>query len=535
MTCPTPALPVAGPDILHEAVLTLETRAGTRRLGLSSLLAHLLTNSDAVALPRIPIDQHGPVWRFLVRSAAQALHDLRSGLPEPKGDCDALAALLASALGAAAGADGAFMLYNPIGGGPAFLQPPVAGGANPAEAGYQKGSAARLALAVGGKNHERKKETDRSLSAEALIYALIAYQSGVIYTKGNYAAQLMGSATGKGAGMPFMGVRFDGPLERSFRHDVAVMLDRWEDVRRERGLAGTVWALWTLPWDGEVALGSEQLTPGFIPCARLVRIDSADADGRYGDVWFMPSRKARVEDRTQGSGLGDPFLPQVPHPKRPGDYKARGTMGTGYRYDEVARLLFGGEDGRGRPSPSVAAVLDAVDAGTVRVIFEGMAFDQGKTLGFHRREVLLPEGNLLDLREPDLLREMHGAFLRHVKEAQGALRGAARILLQGVPRKRPGDEAKAEFGATALQHAVDDVYLDALLEAVRRHRSGDASGLEDWAGRVRDMALAVFEQTKASLPTPSTQRLRRQIDAESFLRRKLVPVASHTTPSPSRQ
>jgi hypothetical protein len=252
-------------------------------------------------------------------------------------------------------------------------------------------------------------------------------------------------------------------------------------------------------------------------------------------VWFLPSRKARIEDRTQGSGLGDPFLPQVPHPKRPGDYKARGTLATGYRYDEVVRLLFGGEDGRGRPSPTVAALLDVGDVGTVRVLFEGMAFDQGKTLGFHRREVLLPEGNLLDLREPDLLRETHGAFLRDVKEAQSALRGAARILLHGVPRKRSGDGPKVELGAAALQHAVDDVYLEALLEAVRRRRSGDTSGLDDWAAQVRAMALAAFEQTRALLPTPSTQRLRREIDAESYLRRKLALPASPATPPASDQ
>ncbi len=513
---------MTGPNVLTDPIFTLATGDGAQHLTLPGLIARLLTDGGAVGLPRLPADQHGPVWRFLVRCAAQALHTAGHGLPADTTDPSMLTSLLSAALVRVTGSTSAFALENGNGTEPAFLQPPVAGGQPVQAAGYRAGSASRLTLAMGGKGHERKPDADRSLDAEALVYALIAYQSGVIYTKGNYASQLMGSATGKGSGMPIMRVRFDGGLHRSFRHDVGVLLDRWDDVRRERGLTGAVWALWTVPWDGSTPLGSEALTPAFIPCARLVRIGAPGPDGRFAEVWFLPTKKARVEDRTDGSGLGDPFLPQVPNPRRPGDHKARGTMGTGYRYDEVVRLLFGGEDGSARPSPTVASLLDAGDVGTVRVVFEGMAFDQGKTLGFHSREVLLPEGNLLDLRDPDLLRETHGEFLRRVKDAQSALRGAARILLNGSPRPRTGDAAKIDLSAQALQYAVDTVYVDALLDAVRRRRAGEATAVDEWSARVRTMALDAHAATQAMVPTPTTQRLRREVEAESFVRRKLA-------------
>ncbi|MCU0623517.1 MAG: hypothetical protein MUF53_06575 [Gemmatimonadaceae bacterium] len=490
-------------------------------LSLAELLAQLLTTSKIERLERVPAEQYGLVWRFLVRSTAQALHDLGGGVPAATTDADALAGRIADALERTAGGANAFALFNPQYDRPAFLQPPLASAAEPKANDYRRDAPSRLIIAVGSKHHERKVGAGRLLDMESLAYALIAHQLGVIFVKGSYASQLAGSATGKGSGTPYMGVRLPGALDRTFRHDVATLLDTWRDVERERGLKGDVWALWTLPWDGTSSLGSEKLTPAFIPCARLIRLGSPRVDGLFDTVWFKPTKAKRVEDRTEGSGLGDPFLPLVPNPKRAGDMKARGAMETGYRYDEVVRLLFGGEEGTARPSPTVASMLSENAPGGVRVVFEGMAFDQGKTLGFHRRELLLPEGNLLDLREPDLVRSIHGEYLRVVKDAQAALRGAARILLNGAPKPREGDKAKIDAGAQALQRHVDDIYPDALLEAAREKRGGVEDVSTRWVERIRGLALEVHREAQSMLPVPATRRLQREVEAESYLRRKL--------------
>jgi hypothetical protein len=523
-------MPDAGPNVLRDPTVTVRRQDGARAvLSLADLIAQLLTHSQVEGLVRVPAEQHGLVWRFLVRSAAQALHDLETELPPPTTDAASLAMEVTGVLERTAGGADAFDLFNPQYGRPAFLQPPLASGMAPKDQGYRADAPSRLIIAVGSKHHERKVGTGRVLDAEALMYALIAHQLGVIFVKGSYASQLAGSATGKGSGTPYMGVRIAGALDRTFRHDVGTLLRRWRDVERERGLTGRVWALWASPWDGTSSVGSEKLTPAFIPCARLVRVDAPRDDGYFDTLWFKPTKAKRVEDRTQGSGLGDPFLAQVPNPKRPGDMKARGTMETGYRYDEVVRLLFGGEDGTARPSPTVEAMMSAPAAGDVRVIFEGMAFDQGKTLGFHRREILLPEGSLLDLREPDLLRSTHAEFLRIVKDAQSALRGAARILLNGAPKPREGDKPKVDAGAQMLQHAVDEVYLDALLEAARERRAGSEDVAGRWAARVREMALETHRSAQAMVPVPSARRLQREVEAESYLRRKLAASAAFDT------
>jgi hypothetical protein len=151
-----------------------------------------------------------------------------------------------------------------------------------------------------------------------------------------------------------------------------------------------------------------------------------------------------------------------------------------------------------------------------------MAFDQGKTLGFHRREVLLPEGNLLDLREPDVLRETHGHFLRAVKDAQSALRGATRILLNGSPRPRTGDAAKVDLGAQALQQAIDACYIDRLLAAARRRREADETVMAEWQQMLHHLTLEAFAATRDLIPIPITRRLQREVEADAFLRRKLA-------------
>jgi CRISPR system Cascade subunit CasA len=536
MLSPSDDPPGGGPNVLSDPLFTVDCGDRMERLALPALLARLLTPESGVRrLARLAAEQHGPVWRFLVRCGAEALHALGRPLPAPGTASDAVAREVASVLAARAGGLPAWGLHEPDVGRPAFLQPPLPNVGEPAAAGYKPTTVARLTLAVGGKNHERKADSGRVLDAESLVAALITFQGGAIYTKGNYASQLMGSGSGKGSGSPYVGARLAGTLDVTFRHDVQTVLAEWETVRRERGLRGGVWALWTVPWDGESSISVETLDPAFIPCARLVRVGAPDADGRWSSAWYRSTTKARVSDPTEGSGLGDPFLPLVSHPKRPGDRKARGTMGTGYRYDEVVRLLFGDSARPGAPSPSVAALLDTRPPDGARIRFEGMAFDQGKTLGFHHREILVPAGNYLDFEDGGEIRALHADFLQVVKDAQAALRAAARILLLGSPKPNRHAAAKTEAGAQTLQSAVDAVYVDRLLAAARAARAGDANSVDAWRAWVREQALRAFEQTRHAVPTPTSTRYQREVSAEAYLRRKLAapqPEATLTDTAP---
>ncbi|HEV2733936.1 MAG TPA: hypothetical protein VGV85_03820 [Longimicrobiaceae bacterium] len=421
--------------------------------------------------------------------------------------------------------EGAWHLYQPDPTRPGFLQPPTPDGRAPGAANnYKENSLGLLTSTVGIKNHERKFDMGRALTAEATVYALVEYQLGAIFGgRGNYASQLMGSASGAGSGSPFQGARIAGSNRETFRHDVGVLLSRWDEVARELG--GPVWALWAESWDGASQLGSERLDPAFIPFARAVRL-GAPKDRVFSTVWFRPSSVARVRDHKGGGVLGDPFTPFVPDPKT-GSLKVRGTLRKGYDYTEVVRLLFGTDEQGGQASASVRALADRgeLERGDLAVVFEGTAYEQGKTGGYHRRVVLLPTTGGRDVLgwfdNPHPVRKAHTAMWGAVGATKRALRGACRILLTGEPRPKDGDAARVEASAALLEQWVDAAYLGFLFEVAPRAEHDEDGWLTPWTTWLEGRAHAAFRASLGALPTSTARRLEREVQAESYLSYKL--------------
>jgi CRISPR system Cascade subunit CasA len=503
-------------DLLAAPILTIDDGRVVRQ-SLTQVLALLLAGAPIGGFPNLAAEQQGYWHRFLVRCAAKVLRTRGWSVTAVAARSD-LATSIAETLEQFA--PGAWFLYQPDLSQPGFLQPPLPGGGSVPEL-YSENSVRLLTGALGIKDHERKYDQDRELTPERSVYALVEYQGGVIFGgRGNYASAIMGSAVGAGSGTPFMGVEIHGSLGETFRHDVSVMLARWDEVRRTNGLEGDVWALWAQPWDGRSSLPARRLDPAFIPTARLVRLGAPEG-GVFHTVWFRPTEKARVEDHTGGGNLGDPFTPMVPDPKDPSRKKVRGTLAKGYDYREVVRLLCPGEDGE--PSPTVLALLSegsASDDG-LRVVFQGTAYEQGKTLGFHQRTVLLPPGASKTFRQPKTVRAVHATMLQTVKDAKAALSGASRIYMTGDVRGRDGDEGRVSRAADALEGRIDTLYVDRLLSHAPRHAEGDEGWRRDWGAELRDLALKTFDETMPGLPTSLARRFERESAATGWLRWKL--------------
>jgi CRISPR system Cascade subunit CasA len=521
-----------GPDILAEPLFSVADPIGeTERLDLPALLIRLLTGPEVERFPRIQAEQRGHWWRFLVRCAAKSLRMRGWSLDQlgQRSSGDLAAALRDTLREAAAdpdGTHGAWWLHQPDPCRAGFLQPPTPGGATPGAAQYAHKSMSLLTSAIGSKHHERKVDVAREMDAEQSVYALVEFQFGAVYGgPGKYGSQIMGSALGAGSGSPFMGVRLGPGENETFRHDVTVLLESWDRVREDHALRGNVWALWTLPWNGDSSLPSNRLDPAFIPLARLVRLDAPRA-GTFHTVWFCASSKARVEDLTGGGNLGDPFTPRVPDAKNPEIRKVRGTLARGYGYAEVTNLLFGTDSKRpGTASPSVLAARTALLNGRadVRVLFEGTAFEQGKTLGFYSREVMLPPSSAAWLsQDPALsIRQVSAELLTRVRDVKAALNGAARILASGDPKPHDGDAGKINLPSSHFDALVDGVYLDALLNAAGRHVQGDDTWHGEWARLLAELALESFHETRGSVPTATARRYEREVRATAWLQRRL--------------
>ncbi|HET8656966.1 MAG TPA: hypothetical protein VFL93_15685 [Longimicrobiaceae bacterium] len=472
--------------------------------------------------PELAAEQQSHFWRFLVRCAAKALHEMGISVREANGRPGGTLEQEIAAVLAGLAPEGAWILYQPDPVTPGFLQIPTPDGQSPGKGNnYGARSLGLLTSVLGGKNHERKSDVARELTPEQTVYAVIEYQlSAVFGGRGNYETQLLGSRSGAGSGVPFMGARIGDSYEESFRHDVGVLLDGWAESARQLG--GDTWALWAEPWDGRSQLGSERLDPAFIPIARMIRLD-APRDGRFHGVWFRPTDVGRVRDHTDGGVLGDPLTPLVPDPKT-GSPKVRGALRKGYDYTEVVRLLFGSPDLGGTPSPSVRVLAARGDdqRTDLRVVFEGTAYEQGKTGGFHHREVLLPPSGTDWISDPAPVRLAHERMLQDVRDAKGALRGSARILLNGELRKREGDAAKTDAFAALLEQRVNASYLGHLWNAAAAIERGEEGWSAPWAEWLSYEAIEIFRSSLGLLPSSTGRRFEREISAEQYLQYKLA-------------
>ncbi len=517
--------PAVSLNVLTEPLFTIIVRDRAHSLSLAELLATLLAGDAEVdSFPNLAAEQRAHWERNLIRCAAKALHEAGFGTAQAqRWGVETLAAEIAHALQAEAPTS-TWLLHQPDPRQPGFLQIPTPDGKPPGKGNnYKSNSVSLLTSTIGGKNHERKADVVRELTPEQAAYALVEYQFSAIYAgRGNYETQLLGSRSGAGSGVPFMGARIAGSRAETFRHDVQVVLDRWRTTAGE--LQGSTWALWAEPWDGKRQLGSEHLDPAFIPVARMVRL-AAPEDGVFRTVWFRPTDTGRVRDHTDGGVLGDPLTPLVPDP-RTGDLKVRGTLRKGYDYTEIVRLLFGTNEQGGTPSASVQALADRgeLGRGDLRVAFEGTAYEQGKTGGYHRREVLLPTTGgrdvipwINDRSDTNPARKAHTGMYSAARDAKSALRGAARILLAGSPRPREGDASKVEAPAALLEQAVDAAYLEHLFTAAAALEAGRDDWLAEWLEWLSDQAKQAFHASLGMLPTSTGRHWEREINAESFL------------------
>ena len=512
-------------DLLTTEMFKVNLKGGqSSRFTLPGLLAQLLVSDAISGFPNLAAQERSHWWRFLVRCGAKALHELELTVDEAlKESVTGLERRIGEVF-AAQVAPGGWCLGQPDPTAPGFMQPPTPDGQPPSEA-YKERTVATLTSAIGSKNHDRKYAKGRVRNPEQVVYGLLAYQGGVIQDgRGYYKTPLSASRSGAGSGVPFMWGRLAEDLPNSFRADVNLLAMSRGDIQQKRRLSGDVWALWAEPWDGVIGLPASELDVAFIPMARMVRLGQP-SEGLYERVWVRGSATDRVNDHTEGGHLGDLFTPIVVDPSGR-HLKVRGTLGGGYGYREVVRLLFG--EGA-ECSPSVRAWMrEGAGDRALKVVFEGTAFGQGKTAGYHHREVILPPEARPFLDDPQPLQEVDEQLMKTVSESKKAVAGATRTLLHGDAGKRKGDDGQAALAGTALDLLVDQRYVESLVRFSDAYARGETEWVDEWVKVVSGLARDAFGQTAQGLPKSTNTMFERRVRADAYLGSRLKKLGRGT-------
>jgi len=510
-SAPTPiqAQPDQG-NLLTEALIGVADLHGQRtRLTLPQVLARLADiSASTIAFTGLQAHQSHAWHAFLVQLAAMVSH--RAGVVE----LPTVPAWWSERLRELGGGEAAWTLVVGDLAQPGFMQPPVPEGCLDGFANHLA-TPGSLDLLVTAKNHDRKLETGDPCDLTSWIYAFISAQTGQGYSgKFNYGVFRMNGGLGN---RPGIGLIHGLDLGNAFRRDSAVLVEARTAVLergsfRDDGLP----LLWLAPWDGTQSLALSELDPWAIECCRRFRLTHQAGIIKTVMVATKVARVAVCDDHT--GNVGDPWTPIGKASRNLG--KSLTLPSAGFTYQRVVELLMATE----WEAPP-AQTIRADDAGDLRWYGRALVRGQGKTEGWHEREVPI---------DP----KMRSRFIRPEERDRLAATAKTMIELAGVMRLgilKPAlrtlweDAAGRIDGALQrLEQQVDAAFFPHLWE----HPDSD----EAWRSRLRDLALAILEEDLAALG-PNADRWKRICGATSrfdfLLGRKSHPKTGIFLPPPS--
>ena len=383
---------------------------------------------------------------------------------------------------------------------PAFMQPPVPEGTLTAlkDGPLATPDHTALDLAFTGRAHDIKPDRFQAPEPEDWVHTLHTYQTmsgfggrsnyGIARMNGGYASRPMLSLLGS-------------PSQR-FVRDVAAWRHSFDDRRYvelyDRMDGHTL--LWVIPWDGDSALTTNDLHPGFIEICRRVRL-AHGADGAV--VAHRCGTKApRVDAKALNGVTGDAWTPVSP----------KGTSLTvkgGFKYRLVHDLLFG--DWHLPPS------LDAVKDGPAVLELRTLEGGQGETAGLQVRDVwILGIAYLKEARPHQRFAKRSETQIAEAKKiASRVLRPAVASLLQAP---NPGESLDLKDSRTQpvldrFDRAVDGAFFERLFDDPE---ASSEDHLHSYSEFLRDTAREVYRHAVRSLPLPEARRERAVAAADAL-------------------
>jgi len=236
-------------------------------------------------------------------------------------------------------------------------------------------AADEIDMLVTSKNHDIKGSRARRSQPEDWLFALLSLQTQEGFLgAGNYGISRM---NGGFASKPGIGVAAVGLHGSRWARDVSALLAHRDRTVEERGLQAEdgLALVWLAPWDGLASLSFAKLDPFYIEICRRIRLQSSG--GAITSIG-NGSKAARIAAKELNGLTGDAWTPIDVE-----GGKALTITANGFNYKLVSELIFGGK----YQLPVAHNLIQPADGKGLVFIAQGMTRGQGKTEGYHERQV----------------------------------------------------------------------------------------------------------------------------------------------------
>lgn len=499
-------------NLLTDPVLRVTGEAGPQAMTLPQVLA-AFGRVDDIRFPGIQRHQDDAFHVFLSYLGGVIL--ARRGCRDPAQDevfwCDGLRQL------AGAAGDDAWSLVVPDVTRPAFLQPPVASGA---EGGlsFTVATPDRLDLLPTGRNHDVKQARATQAMPDEWVFALVSLQgmSGQ-YGRPNYGVSRMDGGFGSRAIVELVrtrgaGGRWRDAVLRLLEHRCQVLAEPYG--YDPNGLV----LVWLEPWDGKQSIPLSRLDPFYLEVCRRVRL-GVTVSGLAAAT--LGSKEARIHAKDLHGVVGDPWLPvdteSAGRAKDQHDKALTVVSARGLDAELLRRLIFA--DGLRlsalqRPAPDWTGDMWL----TASVLVRG----KGKTDGFHEQGVPVPAPMRARVFGPPAVRDpLNGLCKSGIEYAatmqQRVLWPAIRALLTATeaiptPKRDALLRLRGHDFETAFKDRWSDEFFPWFWSAAE---SADTqAALAKWARQLRDAGLETLNRAAESLPRHAGRRYRACVAAQ---------------------
>ena len=509
-------------NLLSEPLVRVE-RADAQRTALSLPQVYSGLMADSVAsFPMLRPHQRHAWHAFLVQLGAMAME--RARVCEPPAGAQEWADLLAALTPDHRHGEPWHLVDDDIT-KPAFMQPPAR--SSNAQRDYREpiGTPDELDMLVTSKNHDLKSAVAALSGPDDWIFALCTLQTMEGFGgAGNYGISRMNGGLGNRPAFA-LAPHGAGPGPH-VRRDIVALLEFLPEIVSDHPttLSGHR-LLWTLPWDGTIseALLIDGLHPLYVEVCRRIRL-RAGGDGRLTGI-RATSRAARIEGKVLKGRTGDPWTPT--------NVRKEGlplTLGSGgFSYRRVSEYLTGSAEWM-HPALLRPTRSERNSSATMRLVARAMVRGQGKTEGYHEREIPIRQpirSAMLRVDPSPEPGEIASSRIQEIRTIQRILSHAIQMFAARGDHGRIGPEHQrlARPWLNRLDEILDARFFEDLQEEFEAEPSERQGKRNRWlmndADGVIDHARSLLRQATSSLPCPSLYRYKAGVAAEALFEGRL--------------